>query len=93
MTTQTKSDPITDSVQEAARRLTQFGETTAAASKEASEAYLSSYESSVATLADAYEQATGAVKVEWVAGIGSLQSDMTRQIVRTYTSTVRELVS
>ncbi len=89
----TQTDPITDSVQQAERALTQVREKTAAASKQASEAYLSSYESAVVTLADKYEEATGGTNVEWVTGIGSLQADVTRQIVRAYTSTVRELVS
>ncbi|HEY1521288.1 MAG TPA: hypothetical protein VGF91_33005 [Solirubrobacteraceae bacterium] len=93
MATQTKSDPITDSVQEATERVAEFREKTAAASKQASEACLSSYESAVVTLADTYEDATGTANVEWVAGIGSMQADVARQIVRAYTSTVRELVS
>jgi hypothetical protein len=93
MPTQTKSDPITDSVQGAARGLTEYGEQAVAASKKATEAYLSSYESSMVKLADAYEQAISATKVDWVASIGSQQADATRQIVRAYTSTVRELVS
>ena len=93
MATQTKSDPITDSVQNAAERVTELREKSAAASKQASEAYLSSYESAVVTLADTYEEATGAANVEWVAGIGSQQADVARQIVRAYTSKVRELVS
>ena len=74
-------------------RLPEVREKTAAASKQASEAYLSSYESAVVTLADKYEEATGGTNVEWVTSIGSLQADVTRQIVRAYTSTVRELVS
>lgn len=93
MATQTKSDPITDSVQEAARGFTQLREKTAAASKQASEAYLSSYESAVVTLAGKYEEAAGATNVDWVADIGTQQADMTRQIVQAYTSKVRELVS
>jgi hypothetical protein len=93
MPTQTKSDPITDSVQEAATRVSEFGEQAQAATKKATEAYLSSYETAVVRFADAYEQATGASKVDWVATIGSQQADATRQIVRAYTSTVRELVS
>lgn len=93
MATQTKSDPITVSVQEAERGLTELREKTAAASKQASEAYLSSYESAVVTMADKYEEATGATNVDWVADIGSRQADVTRQIVQAYTSKVRELVS
>ncbi len=93
MTTQTKSDPITDSLQDAASRISLFGEQALAASKQSTEACLSSHESSVVTLADAYEQATGATKVDWLASIGSQQADATRQIVRAYTTTVRDLVS
>jgi hypothetical protein len=93
MPTQTKSDPITDSVQEAAARVSEFGEQALAANKQATEAYVSSYETAVVTLADAYEQATGATKVDWVASMGSQQADATRQVVRAYASTVRELVS
>ena len=93
MTTQTKSDPITNSVQEATERVAEIREKTAAASKQTSEAYLSSCESAVVKLADTYEEAAGAANVEWVAGIGSLQADVTRQIVRAYTGTARELVS
>ncbi|HEY2651805.1 MAG TPA: hypothetical protein VGI50_07790 [Solirubrobacteraceae bacterium] len=93
MATQTKSDPITDATQEAADRVAEFRENAAQASKQASDAWLASYESSVIKFADSYEQAAGAMNVEWVAGIGSLQADVTREIVRAYTSTVRELVS
>ena len=45
------------------------------------------------TLADTYEKATGATNIEWVASIGSLQADATREFARAYTSSVRELVS
>jgi hypothetical protein len=93
MAKQTNSDPITDSVQEAAARVSQFGEQAVAANKKATETYLSSYESSLVKLADAYEQATGATKADWVASIGSQQADATRQIVGAYTSSVRQLVS
>jgi hypothetical protein len=44
-------------------------------------------------LADQYEKTTGASKIDWVAGIGSLQADATREMTRAYTSAVRELVS
>ena len=93
MATQTKSDPITDATQEAAERVAEFRENAAQATKQASDAWLTSYESSVIKLADNYEQTAGATNVEWVAGIARLQADATREIVRAYTSTVRELVS
>ena len=93
MATQTKSDPITESVEAAAERVADLHEKSVASSKKASEAYLSSYEKAVVALADTYEKATGASKIEWVASIGSLQADATRQFARAYTTTVRDLVS
>jgi hypothetical protein len=93
MATQTKSDPITESVEAAAERVADLHKKSVASSKKASEAYLSSYEKAVVALADTYEQASGASKIEWVASIGSLQADATREFARAYTSTVRNLVS
>lgn len=91
--TKTQADPITESVQAAAERVADLHEKSVASSKKASEVYLSSYEKAVVALADTYEKATGASKIEWVASIGSLQADATREFARAYTSTVRELVS
>ena len=93
MATQTKSDPITESVQNAAQRVAELNEKAVATGKKASEAYLSSFEKTVITLADTYEKATGASNIEWVASIGSQQADATRQITRAYTSALGELVS
>jgi hypothetical protein len=93
MATQTKSDPITESVEAATERVADLHEKAVASSKKASEGYLSSYENVVVALADTYEKATGATKIEWVASIGSLQADATREFARAYTSSVRELVS
>ena len=93
MPAQTKSDPITESVDAAAERVADIHEKSVATTKKASEAYLSSYEQAVLALADTYEKATGATKIEWVASIGSLQADATREFARAYTSTVREFVS
>jgi hypothetical protein len=93
MATHTKSDPITESVEAAAERAADLREKSVATSKKASEAYLSSYEKAVVALADTYEKATGATKIDWVASIGSLQADSTREFARAYTSTVRDLVS
>jgi hypothetical protein len=93
MPSQTKSDPITESVEAAAERVADLQEKSVARSKKASEAYLSSYERAVVALADSYEKAAGATHIEWVASLGSLQADATREFARAYTSTVRELVS
>jgi hypothetical protein len=93
MPTQTKSDPVTDSVEAATERAAELHEKSVAASKKASEVYLSSYEKAVVALADTYEKATGASNIEWVVSVGTLQADATREFVRAYTNTVRELVS
>jgi hypothetical protein len=93
MATQPKSDPITESVEAAAERVADLHEKSVASSRKASEAYLLSYEKAVVALADTYEKATGASKIEWVASIGTLQADATRELARAYTTTVRELVS
>lgn len=93
MATQTKSDPIIDSVEAAAERVADLHEKSVASSKKASDAYLSSYEKAVVALADTYEKATGATKIEWLASVGSLQASATRELTRAYTTTVREFVS
>lgn len=93
MATQTKSDPITDSVSAATERVEELREKAVAAGKKTSETYLSSYEKAVVGLADTYEKATAAVKIDWVASLGSLQADTTREIARAYTGAVREFVS
>ena len=79
-TTQSKSNPVADSVEAATERFADLNEKAIASSKRASEAYLSSYEKAVVALADSYEKATVATKIEWVASLGSLQADATREI-------------
>ena len=93
MPTQTKSDPITESVEAATERVADLQQKSVASSKKASEAYLASYENAVVALADTYEKATGASKIEWVVSIGSLQADATREFARAYTSAAREFVA
>lgn len=93
MATHVKSDPLTDSVQAATERVAALHERSVASTKQASEAYLTSYEKAVVALADSYEKAAGATKVDWIASLVSLQADATREVTHAYTSTVRELVS
>jgi hypothetical protein len=93
MATQSKSNPVVDSVEAATERFADLNEKAVASSKKASEVYLASYEKTVVALADTYEKATGATKIEWVASLGSLQADATREITRAYTNSVREFVS
>ena len=44
-------------------------------------------------LADSYQRAAGATKVDWIAEVASTQADFTREVTKAYTSTVRDLVS
>jgi hypothetical protein len=93
MATQTKSDPITESVETAAERVAELNEKAVANGKKAGAAYLSSYEKAVLSLADSYEKAAGAAKVGWVADIASAQADLTRGLTKAYASAAREYVS
>ena len=77
----------------ASERVADLHEKSVASSKKAGEAYLSSYEKAVVALADSYEKATGATRIEWIANLGSLQADTTRELTRAYTTAVRDLVS
>jgi uncharacterized protein with GYD domain len=93
MATQSKPDSVTDTVAAAAERAEELREKAVAVGKKTSETYLSSYEKAVVALADTYEKATAAAKIDWVASVGSLQADTTREITRAYTGAVREFVA
>ena len=82
MATQTKSDPVTESVESAAERVAELNEKAVANGKKAGAAYLSSY-----------EKAASATKVEWLATVATAQADLTRDITKAYASAARELVS
>jgi hypothetical protein len=100
MATQTKSNPINDSVEAAAERVAELNEKAVALNEKAVEnsrkagaAYLTSYETAVVKFADSYERAAGATKVDWVADLATAQADFTREVTKAYTGAVRELVS
>ena len=82
MATQTKTDPITESVETAAERVAELNEKAVANGKKAGAAYLSSY-----------EKAAGATKVEWLATVATAQADFTRDVTKAYAGAARELVS
>ena len=93
MATQTKSNPINDSVEAATERVAELNEKAVANSRKAGAAYISSYEKAVLKIADSYERAAGATKVDWVADLATAQADFTREVTKAYTGAVRELVS
>lgn len=93
MATQTKSNPITDSVETAAERAVELNEKAVANGKKAGAAYLSSYEKAVLSAADSYEKAAGATKLEWLATVATTQADFAREITKAYTTAARDFVS
>ncbi len=93
MATQTKTNPIAESVEAATERVVELNEKAAANGRKAGLAYLTSYEKAVAQLTDSYEKAAGATKLDWVATAATAQADFTREATKAYTSAVRELVS
>ena len=93
MPTQTKTDPVTESVETAAERVAELNEKAVVNGKRAGAAYLSSYEKAVLSLADSYEKAAGATKVEWIANLATAQADFSREVTKAYTSAARDFVS
>jgi len=93
MATQTKHNPVTDSIETAAERLGELNEKAVANSRKASTAYLNSYENAVVTFADSYEKAAGASRVEWVSTVAAAQADLTREVTKSYAAAARELVA
>ena len=93
MATQTKSNPTTESIENAAERLTELNQKAVAGSRKAGAAYLTSYENAVLSLADSYEKAAGATRVQWVTTVAAAQADVTREVTKAYTAAARELVA
>ena len=93
MPTQTKTDPVTESVETAAERVAELNEKAVVNGKKAGAAYLSSCEKAVLSLADSYEKAAGATKVEWIANLATAQADFSREVTKAYTSAARDFVA
>ena len=81
-TTQTKANPVSD-----------FTEKATANGKKANAAYLDSFEKTVLTLADSYEKAAAATKVDWIETIASAQAGFTREVTKAYTAAARDVVA
>ena len=91
---QTKSHPVADSIETAAeRKVAELNDKTVENGKKAGAAYIDSYEKAVVQLADGYEKAAGATKIEWLSTVATTQADFTREVTKAYTSAARELVT
>ena len=93
MATQTKSNPVTESVETAAERFAELNEKAVANGKKAGAAYLSSFERAVVSAADSYEKTPGATKLEWLATAAATQADLAREVTQAYTTAARDFVS
>lgn len=92
MSTQTKSDPITDSIETTTAKVTALGNKTLENSKKASATLLDSHEKTVATLVDSYTKFAQSTNVEWISTVAGVQADVVREATRSYTSAARVLV-
>ena len=93
MATQTKSSPVTESIDAATERVVELNEKADQNGKKAGAAILDTYEKTVVSLTESFEKAAGTTKVDWIASTASAQADFTREIAKAYTSAARELVS
>ena len=91
--TGTKTSQIDESVEAAAERVAELNEKTVANGRKAGAAYLNSYERAVLALADTYQRAADATRVDWIAEVATTQADFTREVTKAYTSAVRDLVA
>ena len=93
MTAQTKSSPVTESIDAAAERVVELNEKAVANGKKTGAAILDTYEKAVISLTECYEKAAGTTKVDWIVSAAGAQADFTREVAKAYTSAARELVS
>jgi hypothetical protein len=93
MPTQTKTTPVTESIDAAAERVAELNEKAVANGKKASAAILDTYEKAVVSFTESYEKAAGTTKVDWIASTAASQADFTREIAKAYTGAASELVS
>jgi hypothetical protein len=89
---QTKSDPISESIETATEQVTALGEKAVANGKKAGSVLLDSYEKTVVALADSYVKAARSTNVEWISTVAAAQADFAREAAKSYTSAARTLV-
>jgi hypothetical protein len=92
MPTQTKSDPISESIETATEQVTAFNEKAVANSKKAGSVLLDSYEKTVVALADSYVKAAHSTNVDWISNVAAAQADFAREAAKSYTSAARTFV-
>jgi hypothetical protein len=93
MATQSKSTPVTESIDAVTERVVELNEKAVANGKKTGAAILDTYEKAVVSFTESYEKAAGTTKVDWIVSTAAAQADFTRELAKAYTSAARELVS
>lgn len=92
MPSQTKTNPIAESIETATEKVTALGEKAVESGKKTSSVLLDSYETSVVGLADSYVKAARSTNVEWISTVADAQAEFAREAARSYASAARTLV-
>jgi hypothetical protein len=74
------------------QRLRKLNERIIEASREAGEATLASYESTLKAIAGAIERGPGASDVEWVSNLASAQAKFLRDVTKATTTAARKML-
>ena len=77
MATQSKANPVTESIDAASERVVELNEKAVMNGKKAGAAALETYEKAVVSFTESYEKAAGATKVDWIATTATAQADLT----------------
>ncbi len=93
MPTQSKSDPISASIEAVTEKVTALGEKAVENGKRASSVLLDSYEKTAVALADSYMKAAHFSNVDWVSTVADAQAEFAREAAKSYTSAARTLVA
>ncbi|MHB8693899.1 MAG: hypothetical protein ACYDHH_21890 [Solirubrobacteraceae bacterium] len=92
MTTQTKSNPIIDSIETATEKVAALSETAVEHGKRSSSVLIDSYEKTVVALADSYVKAARSTNAEWFSTIADVQADFAREGAKSYAGAARTLI-
>jgi hypothetical protein len=90
--TQTKTNPIADSIESATERVSALSEKAVEGSKKTSSVLLDSYEKTVVAMADSYVKAARSTNVESVASVADAQAGFAREAAKSYASAARTLI-
>jgi hypothetical protein len=92
MPTQTKSDPLTDSIETATEKVAKLGQRAVATSKKTGSVLLDAYEKTVDAVAESYVKAARSSNLEWASTLALAQADVAREVARSYTGAARTFV-